>query len=140
VYKNYEIIIVDDGSSDSTVELVKTQVPTAKVIQQKNQGTLVARQTGIASAQGDLIAFLDQDDLWIPETLITEVNIFNKHPEIGLIAANMQAVDEQGNKLEFDVIPNPQSYDLSWERLLLIQPIATSTTLFRKDLVARIGG
>lgn len=140
VYKNYEIIIVDDGSSDSTVELVKTQVPTAKVIQQKNQGTLVARQTGIESAQGDLIAFLDQDDLWIPETLITEVNIFNKHPEIGLVAANMQAVDEQGNKLEFDVIPNPQSYDLSWERLLLIQPIATSTTLFRKDLVARIGG
>jgi O-antigen biosynthesis protein len=139
-YKNYEIIVVDDGSTDSTLEVVKSWMPKARIIEQKNRGTMAARQAGIDASSGDLIAFLDQDDIWFMETLLVEVDFLQKHPEVQLVVGNMRAVDESGIDLGFDVIPNPKSYTLSWENLLLIQPIATSTTLFRKDVVEKIGG
>jgi glycosyltransferase involved in cell wall biosynthesis len=139
-YQNYEIIVVDDGSQDSTLEIVKHIAPLAKVIQQKNQGTMAARQNGINSSSGDLIAFLDQDDLWFDNHLVTAVNFLNTNPEYGLFVANMAVIDEQGNKLNFDVIPYPEKYSLSFESLLLIEPIATSTTVFQRKVVDEIGG
>ena len=139
-YTNYEVVVIDDGSTDSTVEIVKRFLPSARIIQQDNQGTLAARQTGINVAHGDLIALLDQDDLWFKENLRVGVRVFEKNPEVGLVVANMQAINERDDLLGFDVIPNPESYTLLWENLLLIQPIATSTTLFRKELVPKIGG
>ena len=139
-YTNYEIIIVDDGSTDNTVSLVETFIPSARIIEQHNQGTLAARQTGIDEAQGDLIALLDQDDLWFKNYLRSEVNVLQKHPEIGLVLANMQAVDEYGHLLGFNVVPESKCYTPSWEDLLLLHPIANSVALFRKQVVAEIGG
>ena len=139
-YTNYEIIVVDDGSTDNTVSLVETFIPSARIIEQHNQGTLAARQAGIDEAQGDLIALLDQDDLWFKNNLHSEVNVLQKRPEIGLVLANMQAVDEYGHLLGFNVVPESKCYTPSWEELLLLHPIANSVALFRKQVVAEIGG
>ena len=140
IYQSYEIIIVDDGSKDSTLEIIKHIAPFAKVIQQKNQGTMAARQNGINSSSGELIAFLDQDDIWFNNHLDSAVNFLNSHPEYGLFVANMEAIDEKGNKLNFDVVPNSEKYSLTFESMLLIQPIATSTTVFHRKVVEEIGG
>lgn len=139
-YQNYEIIIIDDGSQDSTLEIVKHTAPSAKVIQQKNQGTMAARQRGINSSAGEIIALLDQDDIWFDSHLATAVNFLNTHPEYGLFVANMEAVDERGNKLNFDVVPKPEQYSLTFETLVLIQPIPASTTVLRRKVVEEIGG
>jgi O-antigen biosynthesis protein len=139
-YKDYEIIIVDDGSSDLTLEIVKNTIPEARIIQQKNQGTLAARQAGIDAAKGDLIALLDQDDIWFRESLRIEVALLKSHPEVGLVSANMEAVDDQGNPLGFNVVPDQKCYTPSWKELLLLHPIANSTVLIRKEIIAKIGG
>jgi glycosyltransferase involved in cell wall biosynthesis len=139
-YKDYEIIVIDDGSTDLTVDIVRKFQPAIKIIQQPNQGTMAARQNGIDSAKGEFIAFLDQDDRWFPQKLTKQVRLLRSHPEIGAILSNMKAVDENGTVLGFNVVPPHQCYSPSSEDLLLFNPGYPSSSLARKEVLTRIGG
>ena len=139
-YKNYEIIIVDDGSSDASLEIIAQIAPSAKIIQQENQGTMHARQAGIDASSGDLIALLDQDDIWKKDYLLIQVDYLKNHPQVGFVFSNMEAIDTKGKKRGFDVIPNTGKYVVSWESFLLINPVSLSTTLIRKVILDLIGG
>ena len=68
-WPNLEVVVVDDGSSDRSAELICASFPEVRLVQQRNQGIAVARNHGIACAQGDWIAFLDADDIWLPGKL-----------------------------------------------------------------------
>ena len=68
-YKDYEIIVVDDGSTDNTKEVLQPYTSRIKYIYKENGGPASARNVGIKSAQGEYIAFLDSDDRWLPEKL-----------------------------------------------------------------------
>ena len=86
-YQNFEIVIVDDGSSDNTKEVIENlKNPRIKYIYQKNSGPSAARNNGIKNAKGELIAFLDSDDLWLKDKLEKQINILNYRPEIGIIS------------------------------------------------------
>jgi glycosyltransferase involved in cell wall biosynthesis len=80
-YKYFELIVVDDGSTDHTVDLLRSYGKAIRLIQQENQGVSAARNTGIAEASGAFIAFLDSDDLWLPDKLSCQIDFFNSHPE-----------------------------------------------------------
>lgn len=75
VIEEIELIVVDDGSTDGTRELVTGQFPTVKYCYQDNQGVSAARNLGIRSAQHEWIAFLDSDDEWLPDKLVDQRNI-----------------------------------------------------------------
>ncbi len=78
----HEIIVVDDASTDNTCDVV-TQYKEVKLLRQKtNQGPSAARNRGIAEATGDVIAFLDSDDTWLPEKLAAIHDVFSKHNEV----------------------------------------------------------
>ncbi|MCK4707802.1 MAG: glycosyltransferase [Gammaproteobacteria bacterium] len=79
--KASEIIVVDDGSSDNSADIIRRQFPDVKLIQQTNQGVSAARNTGIKSAQYDWIALLDSDDEWLPEKLEAIRQAHKDHPE-----------------------------------------------------------
>lgn len=82
-FSNYEIIVVDDGSTDGTSVILQSQNETRlRVIHQKNSGVSSARNAGIAAAIGEFIAFLDGDDLWAPWHLSNAYNFFTEHPEV----------------------------------------------------------
>jgi len=77
----YEVIIVDDGSTDDTHELIKTSFPTVTYLYQKNSGVSAARNRGINHAKGEWIAFLDSDDEWHPEKLLKQIDVMQNNPD-----------------------------------------------------------
>lgn len=80
-YDNYEIIVVNDGSKENTDEFIK-KYPQIRYFYQNNNGAGSARNKGLSVAEGKYIAFLDSDDLWLPEKLDRQVSYMEKHPEI----------------------------------------------------------
>ncbi len=79
-YQEFEVIVVDDGSTDDTPKLIKRFLQ-VKYVRQQHKGVASARNLGIKYAKGDLIAFLDSDDLWLPKKLEYQIAFFKKHPE-----------------------------------------------------------
>jgi len=87
-YADYELIVVDDGSADGTLEQISRFGETIHLIRQPNQGIAASRNTGIQHARGELLAFLDGDDLWEPGKLEWQVAAATAHPASGLIAVD----------------------------------------------------
>lgn len=86
-YPVEEIIVVDDGSTDSTVKIAHAFGLPVHVIQQTNSGVSVARNNGIENASGDLIAFLDADDIWRPDKLRQQVEYLNSNNDVIAVAS-----------------------------------------------------
>jgi len=98
-YKNIEVIVVDDGSTDNTPKLVK-QFTDKRIIylRQENKGASSARNKGIESARGNYIAFLDSDDIWLPQKIEKQLEIFNiSRCNPGLVYTGIQYMDYDGN-------------------------------------------
>ena len=102
----HEIIIIDDGSSDNTEDVVKTLGDDILYIKQKNQGPASARNHGIQQATGNWIAFLDADDQWVANKIELQLSCLRKHPELQLIAGDMAETNAQ-SKVE---IPSMLAY------------------------------
>jgi glycosyltransferase involved in cell wall biosynthesis len=84
-YANKEVIVVDDGSTDNTAELVKEYGSQVNFIRQGNSGPGAARNRGVAASGGEYIAFLDSDDFWLPGKLTAQVNFLERRPDIALL-------------------------------------------------------
>ncbi len=80
-FKNFEIIVVDDGSTDDTPKALNVYKDKIKIITQKNRGVSAARNRGVSISSGQYIAFLDSDDMWLPEKLSTQVAFFESNPD-----------------------------------------------------------
>jgi glycosyltransferase involved in cell wall biosynthesis len=77
---DFELIVIDDGSTDHTIEILNSYGKDIFVIHQRNQGVSSARNRGLMKASGSFIAFLDSDDLWLPGKLSLQVDYFNSNP------------------------------------------------------------
>jgi glycosyltransferase involved in cell wall biosynthesis len=143
-YPESEIIVVDHGSSDSSLELLSKYETNIQLLR-KGQGPLaVARNTGISAAKGKYIAFLDHDDTWIPEKIQFQVEALSSHPSIGVTFGNLYIMSKDGEKLDstfLDVISPNSHYSPSWGDLLVKGfTLPVSCSMVRKELVEGIGG
>lgn len=94
-YPNIEVVVVDDESKDDSLDVLEEFGSRIKVIAQTNQGVSAARNNGVAASSGELVAFLDADDLWSPEKLERQMAIIDRDAEIGLVHCWMTYIDTE---------------------------------------------
>ncbi len=143
-YTDYEIIVVDDGSTDGTGEVLQARYgDRIRYMWQENQGESVARNRGIEMSQGEYIAPLDSDDLWVPERLARQVEVLEAHSHVVLTFGQIQHINERGRILSESKSPKLEVEDLTLQALCLDDRAVVSapiTSLIKREALIRIGG
>jgi glycosyltransferase involved in cell wall biosynthesis len=138
-YSRYEIIVVDDGSTDDSREVVARFGEKVRYIWQENQGLAGARNTGIRAAGGELIGLLDADDEWHPNYLEEMVSFSGEYPDATVFYCMARCMDVEGCDLPQFVGGPPVDSNTLHQVLLRANFIIPSTVLFRRMAIVEFG-
>lgn len=148
-YKDYEIIVVDDGSTDNTKEVLEPYMEQIRYIRQKNSGRAGARNTGIRAARGKYIAFLDSDDLWTSGKLAKQVDIMEGNEKIDFLFGDKQRFSDDGTIIISSMFKqhhydetffgDPLYVRDAYKKLLETNFIPTGTVIMRRECFDRSG-
>jgi len=140
-YSVFEIIVVDDGSTDETREICE-QYPTVTYIYQANQGQIGARNTGLQASKGEYLLFFDSDDCLLPNAVEAGVNCINTHPEVGFVFGNyiFQSINPDGSYTTQEIYDN-QHEEANYANILAGKlKLQVASVLFRRIAVEAVGG
>ncbi|MGH7397886.1 MAG: glycosyltransferase family 2 protein [Candidatus Rokuibacteriota bacterium] len=132
-----EILVIDDGSTDGTPEVARGYAGIRYIRPDQNKGTSGARNVGLAAATGDYIAFLDDDDSWLPWKLVRQSQVLEEHTEVSVVYGQEVKRSDRAVK----VWPDPQDAPSGWmhRSLLTTCPVNTSSVLVRRSHLDRVG-
>ncbi|MEM1173080.1 MAG: glycosyltransferase, partial [Cyanobacteria bacterium P01_H01_bin.35] len=137
-YTSYEIIVIDDGSTDKTREVLQPYIDKIRYVYQENKGVSHARNLGLEMARGEFISFLDADDFFLPDKLAKQIAIFNARPSLGIVHSGWRLVNEKGEKIS-DIELWHGSLELDLETWVVWKPV-TISMMFRKSWIKSAGG
>jgi glycosyltransferase involved in cell wall biosynthesis len=134
-YKPLEIIVVDDGSKDNTLNLVRRYGSQVNYIYQENKGAASARNTGIRASRGELIAFLDGDDRWLPDKLEKQYEAIISDKNIGLIHSDVYYWDAALNRISLRNVGRDKFVGNCYSMLFFQNRILTSSVLLWRKCI-----
>lgn len=145
VYDNWECLIIDDGSTDNSLSLINSFADTTKgkwkIISQVNSGQSHARNVGIQNSTGELVAFLDGDDLWLANKLREQVDLLIHQPEVDALISGF-AIFEVSQTSGFRVVVHKSAEKMlrGWLTMRGFGGLIESTAIIRRTTLSRIGG
>ncbi len=139
---NWELIVVDDGSTDSSVAIVMglfADDPRLRLLQQANSGVSISRNRGVAASRAPLIAFLDADDLWHPDKLRLHVDLHSGEADLGVSFAQVEFLSPVGTRTGLVASHPPQA--LKAVNFLCENPTTTTSNwVLRREVFEAVGG
>ena len=141
-YPNWECLIIDDGSTDESLvtisEFTEKHQGNWKIISGVNSGQASARNLGIEKASGEFIAFLDADDLWLPNKLELQVKFLLSNPNVGLVLTSY-IIFREGQKSNFRLVQSVGSKKMmgNWLSMTGFGGLIESTGVVRKEIIER---
>jgi glycosyltransferase involved in cell wall biosynthesis len=136
-YPNLQHIVLDGGSTDNSVEIIRRYEPhIAYWHSRKDKGQADALQQGFAMADGEILCWLNSDDIFLPEALNTVGRLFAKHEDVDFIYGNRCTIDRDGNVTGRHIWP----WHITKWHWALGQPLAQECSFFRKSIYERVGG
>ena len=138
-YSDFEIIVVDDGSTDNTAEVAGRYSP-VRYVYQENAGLSSARNTGLRHSRGEFLVFLDADDRLLPHALETGISCMREHPECAFVSGHCRVIDSRGA-----ILPSPRQLRIEREHYLALLRGGTyiwcpATVLYRRQIFDFVGG
>lgn len=143
-----EIIVVDDGSTDNTPEVLKSYGDKIRYLRQVNQGAGPARNLGIREASGYFIALLDSDDLWLPDKTKIQVEFLSHNPQIDFLFSDMATLSQtpdflypeiQNQGIHDYLVAHSTNLEILFDYLIIYNFVPTSTVIFKRTCVDKIG-
>ncbi|MBS1701690.1 MAG: glycosyltransferase [Armatimonadetes bacterium] len=142
-FTDYEIIALDDGSTDGTREWLADQTGIRVVFNEQNLGTYGTLNKGLDYATGEYIAVFNDDDVWMPTKLEKQVALLDSNPKVGLVHTEGEFIDGEGNIMEGEPLgfkfPRFETGDILLD-LVYENKVIASAALFRRSIVDEIGG
>lgn len=137
-YPNLEIIVADDGSVDNTKNQVINYFPSVSYYYQKNKGVAAARNLGLQKSTGEYIAFLDSDDVWLPDKISKQMEQIDNNPEIKIVHTNIKVKSD--GQIRDSAYPSDHQEGRMFENLLLqTGSVVCSTFLVKKECIEKVG-
>ena len=139
-FADLEVIVVDDGSTDDTARRIAALDGPVRYLRQDRAGPAAAKNRGIAAARGELVGFLDSDDLWEPDLLERVVPVFDRNADVGLVSVMAREIEPDGRQTARVYGKNSPGTDYSTTGLLLHDAGCCSWFVVRRELLERVGG
>lgn len=150
-FQDVEIVVINDGSSDGDYDVLCATDPRIRVLHLGGNGVSTARNLGMQAARGDLIAFLDADDVWFPGKLAAQVRYMEAHPEVGVVFGGFLKWEaEPGGSFapaaslmtDCSSLDRAEASRSGWlyTRLLMGLLVGMNTAMVRRSVVQAIGG
>lgn len=143
--KPLEVIVVDDGSTEDISGTIGSFGDAVRIIRQEHEGRSRARNRGVDAARGEIVAFLDSDDRWLPDKLSRQLAILSSNPDLGFVCGFVNVIDGQGISDEAfterlrRTLARTSASKFRLERLVLAPGVYTSTLLIPKRVLLQVG-
>lgn len=145
-YSDYELVVIDNGSTDDTAQRLEPYRDRIRIIRQENRGRAGARNRALAAAEGEFVAFLDSDDSWLPDKLERQLSVLDANPRVALVHGHVEVIDDGGRTLAGETARHRALWSAAHRTPVTYAGYAnecrcfTSTIVVRRHALEELGG